>query len=76
MISLKVKLKDANEIQDFVWKCNQLNCDADIIAGRYTVDAKSILGIFSVDLSKSLKLIVYTEDSNLVYDTMREYIVA
>ena len=55
--TIKVKLNSIENAQKFVDICNQFeNIDIDYIVGRYSVDAKSIMGIFSLDLSKTVTL--------------------
>lgn len=49
-------LESIERVKDFVTCVTQFDMDMDLINGRYVVDAKSILGIFSMDLSKSLGL--------------------
>ena len=44
-----------------VYKRQRLDCDMDIVSGRYVIDAKSIMGIFSVDLSKAVDLRIHAE---------------
>ena len=49
--------------------------DIDLISGRYAVDAKSIMGIFSVDLSKDLKLVAHTDDTAELESAIGQFIV-
>ena len=52
MYSFKINLSSINAVKEFVnTTCRQM-CDIDIVSGRYRIDAKSIMGIFSIDLSK------------------------
>ncbi len=75
MLNLKVKLSSVDEIRDFVDKCCELDCDIDLAAGRYIVDAKSLLGVFSVDLTRDLELSVYTENTDEVCEKLQPYMV-
>ena len=52
-----ITLSSIDDVKVFVNEINLLPCDADLVSGRYTVDAKSIMGIFSLDLSKRSSLI-------------------
>lgn len=56
MKSFCVLLHSADKVKDFVSDMNKIEGDAFLSAGRYIIDAKSIMGIFSLDLSKPLKL--------------------
>ncbi|MBQ7455323.1 MAG: HPr family phosphocarrier protein [Clostridia bacterium] len=62
MISIPIKLSFAEEVKTFVNIINRYPFDMDLRAGRHVVDAKSILGIFSLDLSRPISLEVYTDD--------------
>lgn len=63
MKSIPIKLSFAEEVKSFVNIVNRYPYDMDLRAGRHVVDAKSILGIFSLDLGRPIVLEVYT-DSN------------
>ena len=62
MKSFKVKLMTINDVKEFVTEANYCDFDVDLISGRYTIDAKSLMGIFSLDLSKPIDLNIHTED--------------
>jgi phosphotransferase system HPr-like phosphotransfer protein len=44
---------------------SKFDCDIDLVSGRYSVDAKSIMGIFSIDLSRDVQVCVRTEDISI-----------
>lgn len=62
MRSVPIKLSFAEEVKTFVEKVNRYSYDVDLRAGRHVVDAKSILGIFSLDLSKPITMDVYDDN--------------
>ena len=62
MKSIPIKLSFAEEVKAFVSIVNRYPYDMDLRAGRHVVDAKSILGIFSLDLSKPITMDVYDDD--------------
>lgn len=67
MTQIPIKLSYAEEVKSFVNIVNRYGFEMDLKAGRHVVDAKSILGIFSLDLSKPIILDVYSDDcGNLV----------
>ena len=69
MKSVNIKLSLAENVKTFVNMVNRYPYDMDLRAGRHVVDAKSILGIFSLDLSKPITLDVYNDDcDDLVAD--------
>lgn len=57
-----ILLDSINQVKDFANMINRFKCDADLSSGRYVIDAKSIMGIFSLDLQNPLNLTIYTED--------------
>jgi phosphotransferase system HPr-like phosphotransfer protein len=66
MMSAMIYLNSFDKIKNFVDITNQLDCDIDLISGRYVIDAKSIMGIFSLDLSKPIEIkIMNTKDDTM-----------
>lgn len=61
MTVVKVYLETINDVKSFVNIVNGYVFDADITVGKFVVDAKSIMGIFSLDLTKSLELKIYSD---------------
>lgn len=61
MKSVPIKLSFAEEVKAFVNTVNRYPYEVDLRAGRHVVDAKSILGIFSLDLSKPITLDIYSD---------------
>ncbi len=57
-----VKLNSIEQVKEFVALTNKCAFDIDLMSGRYAIDAKSIMGIFSLDLAKPLKMIVHADD--------------
>ena len=55
MYETTIQLNAINDVKDFVNKVMLFNYDIDLVSGRYAIDAKSIMGIFSLDLSKPIK---------------------
>ncbi|MCI5772773.1 MAG: HPr family phosphocarrier protein [Clostridiales bacterium] len=69
MKSVPIKLSYAEEVKAFVNTVNRYPYEMDLRSGRHVVDAKSILGIFSLDLSKPITLDIYNDDcADLVKD--------
>ncbi len=61
MKTFDILLNSINDIKAFVNIVNKYSFDVDLTSGRYVVDAKSIMGIFSLDLSKPIKVDVHAE---------------
>lgn len=70
MKTFNIMLKSINDVKDFVNIANKYDFDVDLTSGRYIVDAKSIMGIFSLDLSKPIKVEVHTDGT--IDDFMEE----
>lgn len=62
MKKVMINLGSSNQIKSFVNVINKYPFDLDLRSGRYLVDAKSILGIFSLDLSKPVELEILSDD--------------
>lgn len=75
MKQFKVKLPLINDIKDFTNIVSRHPYYIEAESGRYKVDAKSIMGLFSLDLSKPIKVRAYTDDNSLGSE-LRQYIVA
>lgn len=56
MVTYKISLATINDVKDFVNMVMKYDFEVDLVSGRYAVDAKSIMGIFSLDLSKPIEL--------------------
>ena len=67
-----ITLSSIDDVKVFVNEINMLPCDADLISGRYTVDAKSIMGIFSLDLSNPIELDIHCEDDKCGEDFLKK----
>ena len=63
MKTVNVLLGTINDVKEFVSVVTRFDFDIDLISGRYAVDAKSIMGIFSLDLSKPIRVDAHTEEA-------------
>ena len=60
----------------FVNEITKFDNDFDLVSGRYVIDAKSIMGIFSLDLSKSIELNIHSENNvDEILEVLSPYIV-
>ena len=77
MKTLKISLNSIDKVKAFVNEISKFDCDFDLVSGRYVIDAKSIMGIFSLDLSKPIDLNIHAEGSNLenVLEVLNPYII-
>ena len=74
MVKLTVKIVSMQDADKFNKICSKFACDMDLQSGKYYVDAKSIMGIFSLDLSRPLILNADTEDEQLVKESFADFI--
>ena len=64
MEPFKVKLHTIEDVRHFVTESNAQMSDIDVISGRYIVDAKSLLGLFSLDLTKPVEILVHGTEAD------------
>lgn len=76
MASFTVLLNSINDVKNFVNIVNKYSCDVDLTSGRYVVDAKSIMGIFSLDLTKPITVDIHSEDCQALVDELQPFVVA
>ncbi len=76
MTNVQISLNSIGKVKSFVNAISQFDFDFDLISGRYVIDAKSIMGIFSLDLSKPIELAIHT-DSNTeeIIEVLKPYLV-
>lgn len=60
---LTLNLNDFEKVRNFTNEANKFNSDIDILRGRYVIDAKSTLGIYTIDLSKPVTIKIISDDS-------------
>ena len=65
MKTVQISLNSIGKVKSFVNAISQFEYDFDLISGRYVIDAKSIMGIFSLDLSKPIDLNIHADGAAL-----------
>ena len=75
MKTVKISLNSIDKVKSFVNEIAQFDYDFDLISGRYVIDAKSIMGIFSLDLSKPITLNVHTDQTDEVLEKLAPYLI-
>ena len=73
--TVNIMLNSINEVKDFVNLVSCRDFDIDLTSGRYVVDAKSIMGIFSLDLSKPITLEVYSDHCDDLMEELKPFII-
>ena len=63
MKTVQISLNSIDKVKSFVNDITKFDYDFDLVSGRYVIDAKSIMGIFSLDLSKPIDLNIHAEDN-------------
>ena len=75
MKTFNLLLSSINDVKDFVNIVSKYDFEVDLASGRYVVDAKSIMGIFSLDLSKPIKAEIHNDDCDEFVEKLRPFIV-
>ena len=76
MKTVQISLNSIDKVKSFVNDITKFDYDFDLVSGRYVIDAKSIMGIFSLDLSKPIDLNIHAEDgADEVLEVLKPYLV-
>ena len=75
MTTVSISLNSIEKVKTFVNEIAKYECDFDLISGRYIIDAKSIMGIFSLDLSQNITLKIHADDNELsaILESLKPY---
>ena len=78
MKTAKISLNSIDKVKAFVNEISKFDCDFDLVSGRYVIDAKSIMGIFSLDLNEPTTLNIHATDSEMgpILEAIKPYIVS
>ncbi len=76
MKTVHISLNSIDKVKAFVNEITKFDNDFDLVSGRYVIDAKSIMGIFSLDLAKSIELNIHSENNvDEILEVLSPYIV-
>ncbi len=76
MKTVKISLNSIDKVKSFVNDITKFDNDFDLVSGRYVIDAKSIMGIFSLDLSKPIDLSIHAEENlDKILEILKPYMV-
>ena len=76
MKTVHISLNSIDKVKAFVNDITKFDNDFDLVSGRYVIDAKSIMGIFSLDLSKPIELNIHYEGNvDEILSVLQPYIV-
>lgn len=66
MRTVKINIDNIDKVKEFCENAGKYIDNLDLVSGRYIVDAKSIMGIFSLDISKTIELTIHGDDENAI----------
>ena len=76
MKTIQISLNSIDKVKSFVNDITKFYYDFDLVSGRYVIDAKSIMGIFSLDLSRPIDLNIHAEENvDEVLETLKPYMI-
>ena len=76
MKTVKISLNSIDKVKAFVNEVTKFDAEFDLVSGRYVIDAKSIMGIFSLDLSRPIDLNIHAEENvDDVLETLKPYMI-
>ncbi len=75
MKTAQIRLSSIQDVRTFVETVSKYDIDIDLASGRYIVDAKSIMGIFSLDLMQPIGLTAHSDDCDKLFEELAKYIV-
>ena len=75
MVTVDIRLTTLEDVRNFVNIVTRYDIDIDLSSGRYVVDAKSIMGIFSLDLLSPIKLTAHSENTEKLFEDLKPYII-
>ena len=76
MKTIQISLNSIDKVKAFVNDITKFDNDFDLVSGRYVIDAKSIMGIFSLDLSKPIDLSIHAEENlNEILELLKPYMI-
>ena len=75
METVDIKLSSIEDVRKFVDIVSKYDIDIDLSSGRYIVDAKSIMGIFSLDLLKPIKLTAHSDNTDELFAEIKPYMI-
>lgn len=76
MKTVQISLNSIDKVKSFVNEITKYDYDFDLVSGRYVIDAKSIMGIFSLDLSRPIDLNIHAEENvDDVLETLKPYMI-
>ena len=79
MKTVKISLDSIDKVKTFVNDINRFNAEFELVSGRYIIDAKSIMGIFSLDISRPIDLNIHNAEQDQldeIMEALKPYLVS
>lgn len=73
MTTATIMLSSINDVKEFVNIVSRCDYDVDLVSGRYAIDAKSIMGIFSLDLSKPINMNIHSDNCQELLEQIKKF---
>ncbi len=75
MKTAEIRLSTIEDVRNFVNTVSKYDIDIDLSSGRYIVDAKSIMGIFSLDLMKPITMTAHADDCDALMEDIKPFLI-
>lgn len=75
MKTVQINLNSIDKVKTFVSTVTKFETDFDLVSGRYVIDAKSIMGIFSLDLTKPIDLNIHSDETDEIMTAIDSFLV-
>ena len=73
MVTVNVLLSSFNDVKNFVNIVSKYDFDIDLESGRYVIDAKSIMGIFSLNLAQPIKIYIHSDNTEIIEKELEQF---
>lgn len=74
MTAVKIRLSTINDVKEFVNAVTLCDFDVDLVSGKYVIDAKSIMGILSLDLTQPVNMVVHTDECGQFLQNVSKFV--
>ena len=75
MKKTQIVLSNIQDVRDFVNIVVLIDYEVDLAQGRYLIDAKSIMGIFSLDLLSPITLIAHSQNADALFEGIKKFVI-
>lgn len=75
MKKAKISLNTAEKVREFINVASKLDCDLDLVSGRKVIDGKSMMGIFTLDLTKPIEMNINAKEAEYILKKFESFII-